>query len=138
MAEDLIEYEDLVEYIVKHPAEGFSAVPHYFPDGDFVSFYFREDECYAERVDELLTAYYSIDTGELTGCKIKGVRRLLQTLGNFGVLVQERPILLGFLFLAAGCHIDEDAPARKIYDEIVSRARSAALDRSEVSQAVAA
>jgi hypothetical protein len=137
MAEDLMEREDLVEYIEKNPADGFSPVPHYFPDGDFVSFYFLEDECYAERVDELLTAYYSIDSGALVGCKIKGVRRLLQTLGNFGVLVQDGPITLGFLFLAAGCRVAEDDPARKVYQEIVNRAKFAALDRKEIHQVAA-
>jgi len=138
MAEDLMEREDLVEYVEKHPAQGFSPIPHYFPDGDFLSFYFLEDECYAERVDGLLTAYYSIKTGALVGCKIKGVRHLLDRLGTFGILLQEGPILLAFLFLAAGWHIEEDTPARRICNEILSHAKGVALDPSEMREAIAA
>ncbi len=137
MAEDLMERQNLVEYIEQHPSEGFSPVPHYFPDGDFLSFYFREDECYAQRIDELLTAYYSIATGELVGCKIKGVRRLLKQIGPFGVIVQDGPILLGMLFMAAGWHLQEDTPARKVCDEILTHAQNAALDPAEIREAIA-
>ena len=77
--------QDLDEYLKTHKAKGFKAVPHYFGQGDFVTYYFRDDPCYAERVDDLLTVFLTFDTKELVGCKIKGVRHILRTAGNFGV-----------------------------------------------------
>jgi len=78
----------LDQYLEGKTPKGFRAVPHYFEDGDYVSFYFSDGRCYAKRVDELLTAYYSEETGELVGCKIKGVALLLRTLKeDFAVVV---------------------------------------------------
>ena len=57
--------EDLMSYLDGREATGFEPRPFYSPDGDFLTFYFREDDHYAERVDELLTVYLSMDTQEL-------------------------------------------------------------------------
>jgi len=93
--------EDLMSYLDGREATGFEPRPFYSPDGDFLTFHFREDDHYAERVDELLTVYLSMDTQELVGCKVKGVRRILDTLGKLGVLVDDGEIKMSFLFLSA-------------------------------------
>ncbi len=49
--------ENLKQYLQDHNCQGFQAIPHYSAVGDFVTYYFRAERCYAERVDELLTAY---------------------------------------------------------------------------------
>ena len=88
--------QDLDEYLKTHPPKGFRPVPHYFAQGDFVTFYFRNDPCFAQRVDDLLTVFVAFDTRELVGCKIKGVKHILQTAGEFGVTVDGGDIQLGF------------------------------------------
>lgn len=70
------EGNDLTDYLEKHSSKGFSPVPQYFHDGDFISVYFKEDEAHSNRINEWLTIYHSIETNEIVGCKIKGVRRM--------------------------------------------------------------
>ncbi len=70
--------QDLKQYLAEHPCKGFKAVPHYFPGEDFVTYYHRDERCYSRRVDSLLTVYLSLETHQLVGCKIKGVRQLLE------------------------------------------------------------
>ncbi|MBI2926908.1 MAG: hypothetical protein HYY24_14525 [Verrucomicrobia bacterium] len=91
---------DLTEYLEgKRPGE-FSPRPVYVPEGDSLFFYFKEDESYAERVDELLTVYRSQATGKMVGCQIKNVRSLLKQMGDFGVQIVDGPIDLRVIFTA--------------------------------------
>jgi len=122
--------EDLMSYLDGREATGFEPRPFYSPDGDFLTFYFREDDHYAERVDELLTVYLSMDTQELVGCKVKGVRRILDTLGKLGVLVDDGEVKMSFLFLS-GAFSREDA-RRKRYEEIGTRTRGIRINPKEL------
>lgn len=122
--------EDLMSYLDGREATGFEPRPFYSPDGDFLTFYFREDDHYAERVDELLTVYLSMDTQELVGCKVKGVRRILDTLGKLGVLVDDGEVKMSFLFLS-GAFSREDA-RRKCYEEIGTRTRGIRINPKEL------
>lgn len=72
-------YATLEEYLEtrKPGGNGFKAVPHYFPDGDFISCFASDERCYAKQVGERLTVYYSDKTGEVVGCKIKGVKAIM-------------------------------------------------------------
>src|SRR5437764_1273068 len=81
--------EDLKHYLQEHSCQGFRPIPHYFAAGDFVTYYFRNERCYAQRVDELLTVYLGQGTNELVGCKIIGVKHILETASTFGVTVHE-------------------------------------------------
>jgi hypothetical protein len=126
--------ENLNEYLKSHSSKGFRAVPHYFAQGDFVTYYFRNDPCYAERVDDLLTVFLAFDTKELVGCKIKGIKHILQTAGNFGVSVDGGDVRLGvFFFIGAAFAKDEFQRSR--YDQIGQKAKEATLDRKELEEA---
>jgi hypothetical protein len=122
--------EDLMTYLSGRKAHGFEPRPFYSPDGDFLTFYFRGDEHYAERVDELLTIYLSMDGDELIGCKIKGVRRILDTLGKFGVEVSGQDMQLSFLFLPGASMLEDER--RKRYEEIGAHTRDIRLNPSEL------
>src|SRR5215211_4572097 len=95
--------KDLAAYLEGKTCAGRKEKPVYFQDGDFVTFFFADDEAYEERADELVTFYRSFETGKLVGCKIKGVKRLLSKLGNFGVAIQdgESKVMLWMLFIGA-------------------------------------
>ena len=120
--------QDLIEYLKTHPAQGFRPVPHYFPEGDFVTYYFRNDPSYAQRVDDLLTVFLAFDTKELVGCKIKGVRHILQTAGDFGIGLDAGTVQLGFFFFV-GASLAKEEMQKKRYEELRQKASEVSLDR---------
>jgi hypothetical protein len=81
------------------PNSDFSPRPLYTAEGDCLTFYFVNEDSYRERVDDLLTIYRSMKNQNIIGCQVKGVRRILQTLGKFSVGVKEGPVELGLVFL---------------------------------------
>lgn len=107
----------------KRPGK-FEARPLYVPEGDCLTFYFKDDEAYAERVDELLTVYRSMKSDELVGCQIKGVRFILKNLGNFGVQVKDGSIDLRALFIAYAFATKQWPPA-KTFGELREAAEKA-------------
>jgi hypothetical protein len=101
--------QDLKQYLQEHKCKGFDPVPHYFPNGDFVTYYFRNERSFEQRVDELLTVYLAMETKELVGCKIKGVKHILSAAGDFGVTVEDGDLRLGlFFFVDAATAKSED------------------------------
>lgn len=94
---------DLKTYLAGKSCPGRKDRPVYFTDGDFVTFFCADDLAHEDRVDDLVTVYRSYKTGEMVGCKIKGVCRLLSSVGNFGVVIFDHgsPLTLGMLFLGA-------------------------------------
>jgi hypothetical protein len=126
--------KDLKQYLEEHTGQGFRPVPHYFASGDFVSYYFRNDRCYAQRVDDLLTVYLAIGTGELVGCKIKGVKHILDTAGIFGVMVDDGNVRLGLLFFYGAARAEGDEQ-KKRYEELARVAKDVTLDRKELQPA---
>jgi hypothetical protein len=87
-------------------AEGFAPSLQYSDDGDFITYYFSNAECYGHRVDDLLTVYLSMDGDELVGCKVKGVAHILGKLGSFGIDLHETNIKLSLLFIG-GAFVSE-------------------------------
>ena len=59
--------------LLARPAEQFEPTAIYDPDGDCIEFLAKPDSFYAERVDDLVTVYYSQETNEVIGSLIKGV-----------------------------------------------------------------
>ena len=86
------------------PDEPFQPRADYDRDGDCIEFIFRPDPFYAERVDDLVTVYYSQETGEVIGSLIKGVssfcQRMLQSNPSFRIVVQDGKVKVEHIFLA--------------------------------------
>jgi hypothetical protein len=124
-------HDDLMEFLETKEPLGFESRPTYSPDGDFLTFYFRADEAYAERVDELLTVFRAIDSHELVGCKVKGVRRIVQTIRNFGVTIRpEWGHPLSLLFMSAAC--GKPPELQKYYEEMGRYTSAVPFDVSEL------
>jgi len=87
------------------PADEFKPRADYDPDGDCIEFLVKPDPFYAERVDDLVTVYYSEVTGEVIGSLIKGVESLCNALKEkmpgFAVTIQDGSVRLEHIFLAA-------------------------------------
>lgn len=84
--------------------EQFRPAATYDPDGDCIEFLVKPDTFYAERVDDLVTAYYSQETDELIGSLIKGVtkfcREVLGKMPGFRIEIHDGPVSLEHMFLA--------------------------------------
>lgn len=90
--------------LLARPAEQFRPTATYDPDGDCIEFLAKPDPFYAERVDELVTVYYSQETGEVVGSLIKGVVRFCSEFSKknpgFHIVIEDGPFRLEHLFLA--------------------------------------
>jgi len=123
--------QNLKEYLAERKCQGFKPVPHYFANGDFVTYYLSDERCYAQRVDDLLTVYLSMQTHELAGCKIKGVRHILQTAGDFGVTIDGKDVRLG-LFFFIGAAMAKDETQKRRYEQLRQIAKDAIVNRHEL------
>ena len=81
-------------------APSFEPSATYDPDGDCIEFLASPDPFYAERVDDLVTVYYSQETGEVTGSHIKGVSKFLKKLPGLRIEILDGRIKLVHLFRA--------------------------------------
>jgi hypothetical protein len=86
------------------PVEHFEPTTIYDPDGDCIEFIAKNDDFYAERIDDLVTVYYSRETGEIIGSLIKGVQGFFKTIlernPGFKIEINDGPVKLEHLFLA--------------------------------------
>ena len=122
---------NLTEYLATAKCGEFKPKPMYSVHGDFLTFFFRDDDAYEKRVDELLTIYLSESTKELVGCKIKGVKDILRTLGNFGVLIRDKRIMLSMLFLA-GMAVSKTPESKEKYELIGKQTQDIPLDAEKL------
>lgn len=109
----------LTEYLRAHQPGGFRAVPHYFPSGDYLTYFVADERCHAKRIDDVMTVYLADGTDRLVGCKVKGVSHILKTAGTFGVRVDGDGIRLGFFFFAgAAADSIEREPTVRWYEKL--------------------
>lgn len=80
--------------------ESTGAGAYYDPDGDCIEFLSRSEEFWAERIDDLVTVYYSERNNEVIGSLIKGVSRFVKKYPNFGIFIKAGRVRLSHLFLA--------------------------------------
>lgn len=90
--------------LLAQPAERFKPTAIYDPDGDCIEFLAGPDPFYGERVDDLVTVYYSQETNEVVGSLIKGVskfcRTLLQQMPGFKIEIRDGRVSLEHIFRA--------------------------------------
>jgi hypothetical protein len=123
--------QNLIDYLRDNPCKGFRPVPHYSADGDFLTYHFRPEAGYEERVDDFLTVYRAFETGQIVGCKIEGVKRILDAAGAFGVETGSGPIRLGFFFFAVAAVGKTEDQARR-YRELGQLTKDAAIEREQL------
>jgi len=72
----------------------------YDPDGDCIEFIAKPDAYFAERIDGIVTAYYSEDSNEMIGAQIKGIKSLMRQSPGLAIEVEDGPVKLHFLLRA--------------------------------------
>lgn len=114
--------------------EQFSPTAYYDPDGDGIEFLARPDNFYAQRVDDLVTVYYSEETGAVIGSLLKGVtplcKGLLNRLPGFKIEIEHGKVKLVHIFLAK-LWASEVAPndlATLTYQKLIDVARQADVE----------
>lgn len=89
------------------------------PEADALTFYFRPDPDYSERLNDHVTLYRSLESRELVGCRIKGISGIIEDLPNF-VNVDYQGIRLSLVFLAFRGGVGEDA--RNVFKQLAEAA----------------
>ncbi len=98
----------------------------YDEDGDCIEFLMKPDAFRAERLDELVTVYWSQDTGDLIGSMIKGVskfyKELTKQMPGFQIEIHDGPVRLVHLFRARLWSKQSDAKTVRIYQKLIEAA----------------
>jgi hypothetical protein len=123
----------LKQFLEENPRpDDFKSEPRYVADGDYVTHFFSDELCYAERIDDLLTIYLSEDTGDLIGCKIKGVTQLVKKVHAF-IELDDGELQMGYLFLSAAGPAD----VSHVYYELSEKTKTVLVDCREALAAAA-
>lgn len=90
--------------LLARPADQFKPTATYDRDGDCIEFLAKPDAFYAERIDDLVTVYYSQETDEVIGSLIKGISKFCREvegkLPGFKIEIHDGPVRLQHIFQA--------------------------------------
>jgi hypothetical protein len=102
---------------------------YYDSDGDCIEFLASNEPFYAERMDSLVTVYYSEETNEVIGSLIKRVksfiREVIQKVPGFKIEVRDGHIRLEHIFTAKMWYFKDDENQEqfvKIYQTLRDKA----------------
>jgi hypothetical protein len=71
------EFTDLKEFIRTHkPKEFHPGVPQYISEADCVNIFFKDEDCYTEKLSDQCDIFKSFKTGEIVGCRIYKVSKI--------------------------------------------------------------
>ncbi len=97
---------EFAEHMLKlaEKAPPFEPSATFDPDGDCIEFIAKPDSFYGERIDDLVTVYYSHETDEIVGSLIKSVSRfyrdVVQKVPGFKIEIHDGRVRLVHLFRA--------------------------------------
>lgn len=80
--------------------EEFSPFAAYDRDGDCIEFIADPDSYYAERVDGIVTVYYSEQSNAIIGAQIKGVSKLMKQYPGLMIEIHDGSVQLHLLLRA--------------------------------------
>lgn len=87
-------------------------------------------------MDDFLTVYKAIGTDELVGCQVKGIPQTLKLLGDFGLILEDKSVKLGMIFMACMASTPEPA-SKKRYLELGRAAGEATITAKELEPLMA-
>jgi hypothetical protein len=93
-------------------------------EADALTAYFKPDADYSERLTDHVTLYRSIDSNQIVGCRIKGIKGILEDLPNF-LRVAHQGATLSMVFWSFRGSIDD--AARAAFKELAELAGDMAL-----------
>ena len=99
---------ELKEYLSQIGSVPFQPYVLISPDADALTFYYREDADYSQRLTDHVTLYRSLASNKLVGCRIKGIAGILEDLPNF-LHVDHEGAKLSMVFWSFRGGLDEEA-----------------------------
>ncbi len=120
--------------LLARSAADFQPTATYDPDGDCIEFLARPDSFYAERVDDLVTVYYSQETHEVIGSLIKGVsgfcKKLSETMPGFQIEIRDGRVRLVHIFRARlwSSNLDQKDLATLTYEKLIDVAEESEVE----------
>jgi hypothetical protein len=131
MAEKLTDFMNKVEQSEPQPFT--SPQIYYGSKEDSLTLYFRPDESYAHRLNNLVTIFLTHEGDELVGCQIKGLCRKLKTDGNFTVAItRNKELELGLFFYVLAYEAPDQEPKNRLL-ELGDLAKGVKLDTKEMA-----
>lgn len=97
-------------------------------EADALTFYFRPDADYSERLTDHVTLYRSLESQELVGCRIKGITGILEDLPNF-LHVDHQGAKLSMVFWSFRGGLDDEA--RDMFKQLADAAGDMLLRTAE-------
>lgn len=90
--------EEIKALLTSEPvADRFSPYYELNPDADALTVYFKSDPDYSKRLNDHITLYLSLETNQIVGCRIKGIKGIMDDLPNY--LEVHDPYKLSIVFL---------------------------------------
>jgi len=120
--------------LLGEPADQFVPTAYYDRDGDCIELVTRPDPFRAERVDDLVTVYYSQESGEVVGSLIKGVSKfcdeMLRKMPGFKIEIQDGRVRLVHIFRARLWSIQRgpDDLETLVYRKLIQVAERSGID----------
>ena len=97
--------QDFVQYMLSEigePVERFEPFAFHNTDGDCIEFFISDRRYYGKRIDEFLTLYLDMETGDIVGSVIKNIQYLCKILTenctSISIIVQDHKVQLQHLF----------------------------------------
>lgn len=82
---------------------------------DRIEFLAKPDPFFSERIDDLVTVYFSQETGEIVGSLAKGVAKFCSEFSKrnpgFRIIIEDGPVRLEHIFLARLWSAEQDRKA---------------------------
>ena len=96
--------KDLITLLRENPpAETFKPYCYIGEEADALTVYFSDAADYSKRLNDHVTLYLSLTTGDIVGCRIKGISGLLEDLPNY-IEINHGKVKLSLIFFAfRGC-----------------------------------
>jgi hypothetical protein len=123
--------DDMMEYLESQKPGRFIPRPFYGAKEDSLTFYFRDDESYAKRIDDTVTLFLAIDGDELVGVKIKGIKQRFKQLQGWGVQVAHGKIKLGVVLHLLAYDVPS-AGQRDRYETWVEKTKNIDMELDEL------
>ena len=126
--------ESIVKFLRETAPKNFVPHAYYSHEGDSLFFFYADPSRYfAERIDDFLTVYRSVDIGnQLVGCQVKGVPRALELFGSFGLEIEDGFVKVSMIFLACMAATASEEEIKKFYIQLGEAAKNTKIAREEL------
>ena len=121
---------EFTQLVLKKTAkpESFRPTAYYDADGDCIEFIAKPDGYFGERIDKLVTVYYSQHSKKIVGCLIKGISKLMRENVGVKIVVQEGKVKIECLIAAYAGRLETHSANERVYRDLYRVAEKADVE----------